>query len=181
MMTLIIGGSGSGKSAYAEDYIISLSNEKKKYYIATMQVFDLEGQEKIKRHQKLRSGKGFYTIEQPVDIQNAVNQMDAGKKTALLECLSNLAANEMFAGGLPKQAAIVANGIIDGITVLEKALTHLVIVSNNVFEDGRTYDKTTMEYIEAMGQINKQLADMADEVIEVVVGIPVIVRSGKDS
>ena len=82
---------------------------------------------------------------------------------------------------MPKQAAIVANGIIDGITVLEKALTHLVIVSNNVFEDGRTYDKTTMEYIEAMGQINKQLADMADEVIEVVVGIPVIVRSGKDS
>lgn len=181
MMTLIIGGSGSGKSAYAEDYINSLSNKKKKYYIATMQAFDLEGQEKVKRHQMLRSGKGFYTIEQPVDIQDAVQKMDECEKTALLECISNLAANEMFAGGLPKQAAIVADGIIDGITVLEKALTHLVIVSNNVFEDGRTYDKTTMEYIEVMGQINKQLADMADEVIEVVVGIPVIVKSGNDS
>ena len=29
MMTLIIGGCGSGKSAYAEDYMISLSEQKK--------------------------------------------------------------------------------------------------------------------------------------------------------
>lgn len=46
MITLITGGSGSGKSAYAEKYICRVSNEngyKEKYYIATMQVFDDEG------------------------------------------------------------------------------------------------------------------------------------------
>ena len=50
MITLITGGSGSGKSAYAEKYICHVSNEKgckEKYYIATMQVFDDEGQRKI--------------------------------------------------------------------------------------------------------------------------------------
>ena len=49
MITLITGGSGSGKSAYAEKYICHVSNEKgckEKYYIATMQVFDDEGQQK---------------------------------------------------------------------------------------------------------------------------------------
>lgn len=72
MITLITGGSGSGKSAYAEKYICHVSNEKRykeKYYIATMQVFDDEGQRKIDRHRRLRAGKGFITIEQPRDIQ----------------------------------------------------------------------------------------------------------------
>ena len=33
MMTLILGGSGSGKSAYAEDYLLRMAADKKKYYI----------------------------------------------------------------------------------------------------------------------------------------------------
>lgn len=177
MITLIIGGSGSGKSAYAEDYIISLSEEKKKYYIATMQVYDVEGERKIERHRMLRSGKGFSTIEQPVDIEKAVEKMEAGKGTALLECISNLTANEMFAGGVPKTEEIVTKKIVKGIETLSKELTHLVIVSNNVFEDGKVYDKTTMAYIRAMGSINEKLAELADEVVEVVVGIPLVVKS----
>ena len=40
MMTLILGGSGSGKSAYAEDYLLRAAVDKKKYYIATMQIRD---------------------------------------------------------------------------------------------------------------------------------------------
>ena len=47
MLVLITGGSGSGKSAYAEDYITKLSKDCRKYYIATMQVYDEEGQKKV--------------------------------------------------------------------------------------------------------------------------------------
>ena len=177
MMTLIIGGSGSGKSAYAEDYMISLSKEKKKYYIATMQIYDAEGEAKIERHRMLRKGKGFFTIEQPVDIGKAIEKMEALEKTALLECISNLTANEMFAGEVPKTEENVAEKIIKGIETLNRELTYLVIVSNNVFEDGKVYDKTTMAYIRAMGRINEKLAEMADEVVEVVVGIPLVVKS----
>ena len=177
MMTLIIGGSGSGKSAYAEDYTISLSEDRKKYYIATMQIFDEEGKRKVERHRMLRGGKGFSTIEQPVDIGKAAEKMEAEDRTALLECVSNLTANEMFSGEVPGTEEAITEKIVGGIAVLNRELTHLVIVSNNVFEDGNVYDKTTMAYIRAMGHINQKLAEMADEVVEVVVGIPIVIKN----
>ncbi|MCM1326613.1 MAG: bifunctional adenosylcobinamide kinase/adenosylcobinamide-phosphate guanylyltransferase [Bacteroidales bacterium] len=174
MMTLIIGGSGSGKSAYAEEYITEISEGCEKYYIATMQAFDREGREKVKRHRRMRNGKGFSTIEQPLGIEKALEKMSLQKtpKTALLECMSNLAANEMFSGDMAADGSIVAERIIGGVERLNKGLKHLVIVSNNVFEDGVIYDECTMEYIRAMGNINEKLAGMAERVIEVVVGIP---------
>ena len=60
--------------------------------------------------------------------------------------------------------------------VIKEELSHLVIVSNNIFEDGKCYDSVTMAYIRAMGRINEQLARLSDEVVEVVVGIPVMVK-----
>lgn len=176
MMTLIIGGSGSGKSAYAEDYTISLSEDRKKYYIATMQIFDEEGKRKVERHRMLRGGKGFSTIEQPIDIGKAAEKMEDGERTALLECISNLTANEMFLEEVPGTEEVITEKIVGEIAVLNRELTHLVIVSNNVFEDGNVYDKTTMAYIRAMGRINQKLAEMADEVVEVVVGIPIVIK-----
>ena len=69
MMVLVVGGSGSGKSSYAEKMAVSLAPARmRKYYLATMQVFDDEGRKKVDRHRKLRNGKGFFTIEQPVRI-----------------------------------------------------------------------------------------------------------------
>ena len=177
MMTLIIGGSGSGKSAYAEDYMVSISEDRKKYYIATMQIYDEEGKRKVERHRMLRGGKGFSTIEQPVDIGKAAEKMEAEDRTALLECISNLTANEMFLEEVPGTEEVITEKIVGGIAVLNRELTHLVIVSNNVFEDGNVYDKTTMAYIRAMGRINQKLAEMADEVVEVVVGIPIVIKA----
>lgn len=177
MMTLIIGGSGSGKSAYAEDYTISLSEDRKKYYIATMQIYDEEGKRKVERHRMLRGGKGFSTIEQPIDIGKAAEKMEDGERTALLECISNLTANEMFLGEIPGTEEVITEKIVGEIAVLNRELTHLVIVSNNVFEDGNVYDKTTMAYIRAMGRINQKLAELADEVVEVVVGIPIVIKA----
>ena len=176
MMTLIIGGSGSGKSVYAEDYMVSISEDRKKYYIATMQIYDEEGKRKVERHRMLRGGKGFSTIEQPVDIGKAAEKMEAEDRTALLECISNLTANEMFSGEAPATEEVIIEKIVGGIAVLNRELTHLVIVSNNVFEDGNVYDKTTMAYIRAMGCINQKLAEMADEVVEVV-GIPIVIKN----
>ena len=116
MMVLVVGGSGSGKSSYAEKVTVSLAQESvkeitksentslsdfklniaKKYYLATMQVFDDEGRKKVDRHRKLRNGKGFFTIEQPVRISSALEKMEDGDRAVLLECISNLTANEMF-------------------------------------------------------------------------------------
>lgn len=207
MMTVITGGSGSGKSAYAEDYIGEIAAKSdycNKYYIATMKVYDAEGQKKIDRHRRLRQGKGFITIEQSADIENLVENVNtAGLSTtatniradstdakqqnviyrnvALLECMSNLVANEMFTDDGNGNSNIipvddVCEKITEGIRTINDALDDLVIVTNNVFEDGIEYDDTTMEYIRAMGIVNQRIAAMADHVIEVVVGIPVMIR-----
>lgn len=170
MLTLILGGSGSGKSAYAEDYLLRTAGDKKKYYIATMQVWDEEMQEKVDRHHRLRQGKGFTTIEQPTALEQAVTQMEPAG-AVLLECMSNLAANEMFSGEPVDRQTVIAK-ILQGVDALRKQADPLVIVTNNVFEDGVTYDDSTMEYIEALGRINERLAAVADEVVEVVAGIP---------
>lgn len=208
MITLITGGSGSGKSAYAEKYICHASNEKgckEKYYIATMQVFDDEGQRKIDRHRRLRAGKGFITIEQPLDIQNAVSKLQSESslktgRSALLECMSNLVANEMFspvdASGIQAaeaekealddpenmkdyetaQISRVSRKVLKEVSILSENVAELVIVTNNVFEDGVCYDQSTMNYIKAMGIVNRGLAAMAEHVVEVVAGIPVTVK-----
>ena len=182
MMVLIIGGSGSGKSAYAEEYIGILSGECNKYYLATMQVFDEEGKKKVARHQKLRKNKGFLTIEQPIEIEKTLPKIKAGS-SVLLECISNLTANEMFLSEDTKKQTRsyteVTDSVVEGIQSLKQKAGHLVIVTNNVFEDGIVYEEGTMEYLRAIGSINEKLADMADEVIEVVVGITLVIKGGK--
>lgn len=177
MMTLILGGSGSGKSAYAEDYLLRAAGDKKKYYIATMQIRDAEMQAKVDRHHRLRQGKGFTTIEQPMELEQAVLQMEPAG-AVLLECMSNLTANEMFSGEQPVDRQTVITKILQGMEGLRKQADPLVIVTNNVFEDGIVYDSATMEYIEALGRINERLAAEADEVVEVIAGIPQRIKPG---
>lgn len=179
MLILVMGGSGSGKSAYAEKYIDMLAGNTQKYYLATMQVFDEEGRRKVERHQKMRAGRGFQTIEQPVSVEAALQKMNTKKASGLLECMSNLVANEMFGGDGIRSGNEVFSKIIRGIEILEQELSCLLIVTNNVFEDGISYDEATMEYIRVLGAVNNRLADMADEVIEVVVGIPLTVKKGE--
>lgn len=190
MITLVTGGSGSGKSAYAESLLSSC--EGIRYYIATMQIYDAEGEKKVERHRKLRAGKGFLTIESPMNVgkirfacageaeqaqyrQGAERKVQgsSGKKSALLECMSNLTANEMFTKDGMKSEEEVVEKIVSEIQTISQKLDNLVIVTNNVFEDGVIYDAGTMEYLRALGRINAALARLADRVAEVVVGIPV--------
>ena len=196
MMVLVVGGSGSGKSSYAEKVTVSLAQESvkeitksentslsdfklnipKKYYLATMQVFDDEGRKKVERHRNLRSGKGFFTIEQPTRISGALEKMEDGDRAVLLECISNLTANEMFSEKKTMTEIQVTENVIRDIKMLKEQTNHLVVVSNNIFEDGTTYDEITTKYIRAMGKINQKLAALADRVVEVVAGIPVTLK-----
>ena len=187
MIDLIIGGSGSGKSAYAEEQLRDFDGIK--FYIATMQLCDEEAKAKAERHRILRQGKGFLTIEQPVDLRNVTcviaSRLKADRMTgrieagALLECMSNLTANEMFRDGHIANADKVIEKLTLEVTSLSAQLQHLVIVSNNVFEDGISYDAFTTEYLRALGMINCRLAAMADRVTEVVAGIPVMLKGGE--
>lgn len=58
MLILVSGGSGSGKSAFAEDLIVS-SGLETKIYVATMQVWDAEGQARVDRAPGHAGGQGL--------------------------------------------------------------------------------------------------------------------------
>ena len=167
MMILVTGGSGSGKSAFAEDCIVSFGKARR-IYIATMYPFDEESKKRVKRHQAMRQGKGFDTLECYTGLARAA--VPEGS-TVLLECMSNLVANEMFAENKIRLRDEVTAQILDGIEALNRQLEHLLIVTNNVFEDGISYEETTAEYIEAMGQVNERLAAMADTHFSVEKGV----------
>lgn len=173
-MILIIGGSGSGKSAFAESLVTSISEPGERYYLATMEIYDDEMLLKVERHRKMRAEKGFNTIECPKNILSCAKHFKENTKTtALLECMSNLVANEMFSGLENKPADYVSDDILKQIFALDERLENLIIVSNNVFEDGVEYDDATKEYISALGQINCSLAAKANLVVELIAGIPV--------
>ena len=169
MFVLITGGSGSGKSEYAENRAVMLSKKESLllYYIATMKPFGEEGKRRVERHRRLRSGKGFFTVEHYVNLKRLTLP---GEGVVLLECLSNLTANEMFE---PEGAGEhTPEEIMDGIRQIRSSSRHLIVVTNDIFSDGITYDKTTEQYQSYLGRVNRELAREADEVMEVVCGIP---------
>lgn len=164
-MTLVTGGSKCGKSRYAEKQLDGFHGRK--FYIATMQPFGEEARRAIARHRILRAGKGFETIEQYTDIDKA--ELPRGC-AVLLECMGNLCANEMFR---TESICNPVKKIITGCEYLKAVTEELIIVTNDVGSDGIAYARGTAEYIEILGEINRRIAEISDNVIECVYGIPV--------
>ena len=92
MLHLVIGGSGSGKSAYAERLMME-EPENSRIYLATMRPWDEECREKIKKHQEMRRGKGFSTIECYGRVRDLPVPWGS---SVLLECMGNLLTNVFY-------------------------------------------------------------------------------------
>lgn len=167
MLTIVTGGSGSGKSAFAEDKVLTFG-EAQRVYIATMHPFDEESHKRIERHRKMRAGKGFETVECYTGLKDV--KLPSGC-VVLLECMSNLVANEMFEEQGAHEQTV--KDIISGIDELVRQAAHVVIVTNEIFSDAVVFDKEMASYLEYLGKINQAVALRADEVVEVVYGIPV--------
>lgn len=179
MFHVVTGGSGSGKSEYAEGLIVEWGRRKPdsvRYYIATMMPFGEETKAKIARHQRMRAGKGFRTVECYVNLADAAKRIvrENEKPLVLLECMSNLAANELYAeGGARKKTA---DAIMGGVRLLKQECECLVIVTNEVFSEGAEDSPEMQEYKKVLGEVNRRMAQAAEQVTEVVYGIPVEVK-----
>lgn len=182
MMTVITGGSGSGKSEYAENLLTALEPGRR-VYIATMQPFDAECRKRIERHRLMRAEKRFRTIECYAGLKRAAGQedllqsQDGLKPSVLLECMSNLVANEMYRDDGAGDRTV--EEVIEGVKALKEKANHFVIVTNEVFSDGIAYDPETAKYIRFLGQINQRIAAMADNAAESVCGIPVYLKGAE--
>ena len=165
MIVLVTGGSGCGKSTWAERLIASMPEEQR-VYIATMQVYDEESVRRVARHRAQRAHLGFMTIECEQNL--AAAEIPQGS-VVLLEDLVNLTANEMFSGG-------DVSRIVSALHDLAHRCRHLVMVTNDVFSDGGCYDESTQAYLRALAEINRSAAALADCVVEVVYSIPVALK-----
>ncbi|MCI8453626.1 MAG: bifunctional adenosylcobinamide kinase/adenosylcobinamide-phosphate guanylyltransferase [Lachnospiraceae bacterium] len=172
-MILVTGASASGKSAFAEQLVMK-SGRERRVYLATMIPWDEECRKRIERHKRLRAEKRFETIECPVDIEGA---MLPKRCVVLLECMSNLTANELFRGDLVHNDVQAAEERIRrGIARLMETAGELVVVTNEVFEDGEKYPEETERYRRLLGRLNIWLAERAGTVYEVLCGIAVKVK-----
>ena len=165
MIALVTGGSGCGKSTWAERLVRALP-ARPRVYIATMQVYDEESVRRVERHRRQRADAGYVTIERPMDMAGA--EVPPGC-AALLEDLPNWLAAEMFSGGDPAR-------IVPDLKALSKKCADLVVVTNDVFSDGVTYAESTDQYLRALARINAAAAALADTVVEVVYSIPVALK-----
>lgn len=169
MLIFITGGAASGKSAYAERLLCQHAQENSRLYLATMQPFGVQAQARVKRHHALRAGKGFDTIERYTALNTIL--LPRTYQGILLECLSNLLANEMFAeDGAGQQAE---DAILCGIAHLQQQCEVLVVVSSEIFSDGYHYSCQTEQYRQILARLHCKLATWAQVVIHTVCGLPV--------
>lgn len=168
MLIVVTGGAGSGKSEYAEG-LITASGNGALCYLATMQVWDDECRRRVERHRQMRAGKGFFTVECPLDLTAAAKQVPRGA-AVLLEDLTNLASNEWF-GGIG--AEHMEYHVLEGLERVCERAALTVVVANELFSDGIEYDAETARFLEAQGRLNRTVCERADQVYEVVCGIPV--------
>ncbi len=162
MFTLVVGGAASGKSEYAESLVLQ---DLPRYYIATMQPFDGECRARIAKHRRMRAEKQFVTIERYTGLSGLVLPE---RGDVLLECLGNLAANELYGPGGDQ----AYGAIVQGVETLLSQCRDLVAVSNEVCASGGGYGEETEAYRRLLAGVNRALADRADRVYEVVCGLP---------
>lgn len=124
MLHIVYGGSASGKSSYAEGLAVSMREGGRLLYIATMYPYkwntteiDPETMQRIERHRAMRADKGFDTVECYRHVEHI---MAKRQDVLLLECMSNLLANEMYLepdsddGGLAETMPEVKKTGVDG-------------------------------------------------------------------
>lgn len=167
MFVTVIGGSGSGKSEFAENTAVKLGKSRL-VYTADMKPYGTEGEMRIKRHRELRKDKGFVTVEKYTALKDLL--VEKGD-TILIECMSNLLANEMFDEEGTGENSV--NEIIEGIDIVSQKCANLIVVTNDIFSDGENYTEETSKYIKNLAEINRYICLKSDVVYEVVCGIPI--------
>lgn len=145
------------------------------YYIATMQPVDEEDHARIRRHCQEREGWGFTTIEQATHLCG----MDVDRKGSfLIDSVTALLANTMFLSGgeVDHQAA---QKVADDLVQFAQQSEHVVFVSDNLFSDARTYDALTEDYRRGLAFVDRALAAVCDQVIEMSFGHVLMVKGGE--
>ncbi|MBF0166727.1 MAG: bifunctional adenosylcobinamide kinase/adenosylcobinamide-phosphate guanylyltransferase [Alphaproteobacteria bacterium] len=161
MITLVLGGTRSGKSAMAESLL-----PKGGLYIATAEILDAEMKARIKAH-IARRGTTWQTLEAPLDLAQALGRQDG---PALVDCLTLWVSNLLLAG---RDATLE---VADVIEALKSRRSDTVLVSNEVGLGIVPDNALARDFRDRAGIVNQKIAAMADRVVFVAAGLPMVLK-----
>lgn len=171
MNILILGGSKSGKSDYAQEIALKLADGGVHYYVATMQNTGTEADKAtIASHLRRREGMDFVTVEQGRNILACLERTDA-EGTYLLDSVTTLLTNEIFPPEKNYETDEAgADRCARELVEFTRRVRHAVIVSDDLSRDARQFDPATEAFRRHLGAMNCALARQCDVVLEMAFG-----------
>ena len=173
MSTFISGGCKNGKSYYAQR--IARASGAPLYYVATMIPHDEEDEARIHRHRREREGWGFVTLECGSNILACLERADA-RGSFLLDSVTALLSNEMFPAGSMDPTA--PERLAGELCEFVRRAPRTVLVSDFIYSDAMLYDDGTEAYRRGLARIDRALAAVCDNVLEVVSGQVIVHKGG---
>lgn len=175
-ITLITGGSRSGKSTFGEDI---LKDKDKVLYIATAIITDNEMRERVALH-KERRNQNWETFEGYKDLKKVIEETTC--RHIMLECVTTMITNLLFDqytdfDQLSRNEIEVLEAGISGqfkelISTCRKLDKGLVIITNEVGFGLVSEYKLGRIFTDISGRINQLLGRLCDEAYLVVAGLP---------
>lgn len=168
MIYLITGGERSGKSTYAQNLALQLSESP--IYVATARKWDVDFQNRIDRHQQERDER-WTNIEK----EKHISEIDFSGKVALIDCvtlwLTNFFVDTNYDVNLSLEEAKK-----EFLSIASQENTIFIIVTNEIGMGVHAETHIGRKFTELQGWMNQFLASKADEVILMVSGIPVRIK-----
>lgn len=167
MITLVLGGTRSGKTAYAESLAVS-EDEKKTIYIATAEPIDDEIKARIKQHQESRSPR-FELVEEPHNIIEQLKKHDSNH-ILLIDSIGTWLTNHMMAG------SDINKLIEETVSTLRETKASIVLVSEEVGMGIVPESQMAREFRDHIGRANQRIGQEADKIIMMVAGHPLTIK-----
>ncbi len=171
-ITLVLGGARSGKSRFAQKLA---ENAPSVAFIATAKAIDAEMEEKIRRHQQERP-QHWRTVEEPVDLAGALDAYAPQFELLLVDCLTIFVANVLELGGESAKKWIARF-----VETLQNAEASVVLVSNEVGSGIVPVYPLGRQFRDLLGEVNQGVAAIADTVVLMVAGLPLVLKGQIDA
>ena len=168
-VTLVLGGARSGKSRYAEQLIECAA--RCGTYCATAEAGDAEMAERIAAH-RARRGPFWRTVETPLALVQTIAAAAARERPLLIDCLTLWLSNLILAGKPPDREA---GALCDA---LREAAGPVVLVANEVGMGLVPETPLGRRFRDAAGRLNQDVAALADRVVFLAAGLPLVLKEG---
>jgi adenosylcobinamide kinase/adenosylcobinamide-phosphate guanylyltransferase len=168
-VTLITGGSRSGKSSHA---LTLAETFQRKLFIATAQALDAEMTTRIAKHKKER-GMSFRTVEEPLDIAKTIRSAGNEYDIIVLDCLTVWLGNLQFHLQTIEDRTVHVAQLLD---VLDSPPCSIILVTNEVGMGIVPENDLARRFRDEAGYLNQQVARLADRVILMISGIPLVIK-----